>query len=88
MAESNAWLREGKRWNAYLVHVVSERHYSTACRYLHYSVRLPWNRSLDDWEAAPPVHRKVRFIERIDNEAIPRMLEKEDDPTEIWPRGS
>ena len=75
--ESTAHLKEGPRWNAYLVHVVSEFAYNPACRYLRYRVMLPWHRDPDAWESASISDRKDAFVRRM--EEIERLLESEND---------
>ena len=68
VAEATNWLKQGKRWNVYLAHVVSEHSYSTACRYLRYRVHLPWNRDPEAWERESVSRRKEAFLRRMDDE--------------------
>ena len=83
VAESSNWLKgadesRGERWNAYMVHVVSERSYNRACRYLNYQVRLPWHRDREQWDKAKTAQQKEAFLRRVDTEIIPAW-EKEKD---------
>ena len=75
-AEAEVRLLEGKRWNAYLTHVVSERSYGTASRYMNYRAALPWNRDPDAWESASIGRRREVFLERV-GEEIQRRLDCE-----------
>ena len=101
-AEAMAQLRQGRRWNAHLLHVVSERSYGETCRYLSYQVTLPWHRDREYWDDAPLQERKDAFISRIDhdiksrleheqNEAVKshvaRLVDKAEDLREVSLRG-
>ena len=77
VAESTNMLKQGKRWNAYLNHVVSDSAYSSASRYLRYHVRLPWNRDPAAWERESSETKKKAFLERI--KEIRPLLDKEKD---------
>lgn len=74
--ESTVQLKQGQRWNAYLAHVVSERSYSTACRYLRYRMSLPWQRDRNAWEGEDvrPKHRA--FVDRVTNEIAPLLRDE------------
>lgn len=72
-AEAEVRLIEGKRWNAYLTHVVSERSYGPASRYLGYQATLPWHRDPDVWESSSVEARKDAFLLRIDNDVQRRL---------------
>ena len=72
-------LLEGGRWNAYLVHVVSQRSYEPGCRYLNYHVRLPWHREPQIWKSTDTSKRKESFRVSIEQEISP-LLESEKDP--------
>ena len=78
--ESTNWLKQGKRWNAYLVHVVSELSYNSACRYLRYRVSLPWHRSRESWDKTGIGAKRDALLRRIDEDIRP-MLAEEKDPT-------
>ncbi len=75
-AEAEVRLIEGKRWNAYLTHVVSERSYGPASRYLEYQVCLPWHRDPETWANSSVEARKDAFLLRIDSD-IQRRLQSE-----------
>ena len=77
VAESTQWLIHGKRWNAHLVHVVSEHSYERGCRYLRYQVRLPWERNREDWDSNSTRQKKSAYLQRIDQ--IRPLLESEPD---------
>ncbi len=66
-----------QRWNAYLAHVVSERSYSEACRYLRYRVALPWHRDPETWDAATPEARRDAYLRRIDDDVLPYLSQEE-----------
>lgn len=74
--ESTVQLKQGQRWNAYLAHVVSERSYSTACRYLRYRMSLPWQRDRNAWEGEDvrPKHRA--FVDRVNSEIAPLLRDE------------
>ncbi len=75
-AEAEVKLVEGKRWNAYLTHVVSERSHRPVSRYLNYQVTLPWHRDRDTWESSSVEARKDAFLLRVDGD-IQRRLRNE-----------
>lgn len=77
--EATVQLKQGQRWNAYLAHVVSERSYNQACRYLSYRLALPWHRDRDAWNAATPADRRDAFLRRIDGDIIPRLSHEKND---------
>ena len=72
-SEATVQLKQGKRWNAYLAHVVSELDYEQAARYLKYRVTLPWHRDWEAWDAASVTARRDAFLHRIDNDIAPRI---------------
>lgn len=74
--EATNWLREGRRWNACLVHVVSELSYREVYLYLKYLLRLPWERDPDGWQRANIRQRKERFRTCVEHELRP-MLQHE-----------
>lgn len=78
-AEAVAQLRQGRRWNAYLLHVVSERSYGRTCRYLGYQETLPWHRDREYWDQAPLQERKDAFLHRVESDILPRL---QDEPNE------
>ena len=71
--EAIAQLKQGKRWNAYLAHVVSELSYEQASRYLAYQVTLPWHRDRESWDSASTIVRRDRFLQRIDDDIKPLL---------------
>ncbi len=71
--EATVQLKQGQRWNAYLAHVVSERSYGSASRYLTYRVALPWHRDQKAWNSAKTIARRDAFLRRIDSDIIPRI---------------
>ena len=71
--ESTLRLRQGRRWNAYLAHVVSDRSYSPECRYLRYRVALPWRRDPSEWNRRPLAAKVDQFIKHVDAEVAPRL---------------
>ena len=77
-AESDNRLLQGARWNAHLAHVVSERYYGPASRYLRYHVALPWERDPEAWDSATIADRKRSFLYRIDNDIKPRIGNEQD----------
>ena len=79
-AEAEVRLIEGKRWNAYLTHVVSERSYGAASRYLGYRVALPWHRDPETWASSSVEAKKDAFLLRIDGD-IQRRLRTEKNGT-------
>ena len=76
--ESTSLLKRGKRWNAYLAHVASDLSYSSACHYLRYRVRFPWNRNPEVWDKTGPSGRREALLRRID-EDVQGMLARETD---------
>ena len=72
-AEAEVRLIEGGRWNAYLTHVVSERSYGTASRYLAYQVTLPWHRDRGTWDSNSVEAKRDAFLLRIGNDVEPRL---------------
>ena len=76
--EGTDWLKKGNRWNAHLVHVVSQHSYERGCRYLNYQVRLPWERSRAEWDAASTARKKDAFLHQVDTQIRP-LLESEKD---------
>ncbi len=75
VSESTSRLEQGKRWNSYLVHVVSEKDYNPVSRYLDYRVNLPWIRSVKAWGNASTRDRGKAFLRRTD-EMRSRLLEE------------
>ena len=71
--ESTVQLKAGQRWNAYLAHVVSERSYSQACRYLRFRTSLPWHRDRNAWEGEDVRPKHDAFIERVKREIAPLL---------------
>jgi hypothetical protein len=71
--ESTVQLKQGQRWNAYLAHVVSERSYSQACRYLRYRTSLPWHRDRNAWEGEDVRPRYEAFLDRVNKEIAPLL---------------
>ena len=71
--ESTVQLKQGHRWNAYLAHVVSERSYSQACRYLRYRTSLPWHRDRNAWEGEDVRPKHSAFIDRVTKEIAPLL---------------
>lgn len=78
VAEGTDWLNKGKRWNAHLVHVVSQHSYERGCRYLNYQVRLPWERSRAEWDAASIARKKEAFLHQVDTQISPMLKEEKD----------
>ena len=78
-AEAVFRLKQGKRWNAYLTHVVSELDYEQAARYLKYQVTLPWHRDREAWGAASVRERLGAFLHRIDNDIAPRIKHEQNE---------
>ena len=76
--ESTNWMKQGKRWSAYLVHVISELSYNSACRYLLYRVNLPWHRSRETWDKASTTARREAFLRRIDYDILPMLADEKD----------
>ena len=76
--ESTHWLKQGKRWNAYLAHVISELSYDSVCRYMRYRLSLPWHRSKETWNRTGVSARRDALIRRLDEDILP-MLQEEDD---------
>ena len=76
--ESTNWLKQGKRWNAYLAHVASELYYNSACRYLRYRVRLPWHRNPEVWNKTRPSPKKDALLRRIDEDVRPMRAREKD----------
>lgn len=71
--EGLARLKQGGRWNVFLKHVVSERSYGAASRYLRYQVELPWHHDRKEWDNASTVGKRDLFLRRIDDEIKPRI---------------
>lgn len=71
--ESTLRLRQGRRWNAYLAHVVSDRSYSPDCLYLRYRVALPWRRDRSEWNRRSLAAKVDQFIKHVDSEVAPRL---------------
>lgn len=76
--ESTNWLKQGKRWNAYLAHVISELSYNSACRYLRYRVSLPWHRSRETWDERSVDTRKDILLRYIEEDIRPMLADEED----------
>lgn len=76
--ESTNWLKQGKRWNAHLVHVVSELSYNSACRYLRYRVCFPWHRNPERWDNTNVSGRKEAVLRRIDDDIRPMLAHETD----------
>ena len=76
--ESTLRLRQGRRWNAYLAHVVSDRSYSPECRYLRYRVALPWQRDRSDWSRKPLAAKVDQFVKHVDVEIVPQLPHEPD----------
>ena len=77
-AESIVQLKQGKRWNAYLAHVISERSYSDACRYLRYRVALPWFREPATWDRASLPQQKETLLRLLTQHRIRQLLDSEE----------
>ena len=75
--ESTNWLIQGKRWNALMVHVVSDAAYSKDSRYLRYHISLPWNRTNSNWESNSPEQNRWDFLNGMDK--ISSLLDNEQD---------
>ena len=75
-SESDLNLKQGRRWNAFIKHVVSERSYSDASRYLSYQATLPWHREREAWNNASPTDRRTAFLNRIDGDIKPRIQQE------------
>ena len=71
--ESTVQLKQGQRWNAYLAHVISERSYSQACRYLRYRMALPWHRDRIAWEGEDVRPKYEAFLHRVNQEIAPQL---------------
>ena len=76
-AEAIVQLKQGRRWNAYMAHVISERSYSDACRYLRYRVALPWFRTPADWEKASVVQQKETLLRLLEQHRIRQLYDSE-----------
>ena len=76
-AEAIVQLKQGKRWNAYLGHVISERSYSDACRYLRYRVTLPWFREPDTWNEATVAQQKETLLRLLGQHGIRQLWNNE-----------
>ncbi len=77
VAESTELLKYGKRWNSFLVHVVSELEHNSYSRYLNYHVRFPWNRDGYGWEQARTPRKGDEVLNRVDD--FEKMLSTERD---------
>ena len=80
-AEAIVQLKQGKRWHAFLAHVVSERSYSDACRYLRYRVTLPWFRNAAIWDEATVAQQKEALIRVLKDHNIRQLLANEPNPS-------
>ena len=78
-AESTNWLKQGRRWNAFMAQVVSERSYGDACRYLSYQVSLPWHRDRAEWDRTKTAQQKDAFLRRIDRDIYPMLKDERND---------
>ncbi len=76
--ESTLRLRQGRRWNAYLAHVVSDRSYSPECRYLRYRVALPWRRDRTEWNRKSLAAKVDQFVKHVDAEIAPQLPNEPD----------
>lgn len=74
--ETARWLKQARRWNAFMVQVVSERSYGNACRYLSYQVNLPWHRDRAEWDRTKTSQQKDAFLRRIDRDLLPRLKDE------------
>ena len=72
-AQANAKLKQGRRWNAFVKHVVSERSYGDASRYMSYQATLPWYRNREEWDNGSTIIRREAFLRRIDGDIKPRI---------------
>ena len=77
VAESTELLKNGKRWNSFLLHVVSELEHNSYSRYLNYHVRFPWNRDRNDWNQAKIPRKGEAVLGRVGE--IENMLASESD---------
>lgn len=71
--EAEVKLRQGRRWNAFIKHVVSERSYGDASRYMSYQATLPWHRNREEWDNGSTDIRREAFLRRIDRDIKPRI---------------